>query len=210
MLVSSKHERGIRDLSVSPPAARFAGSLHRGVSMSPARRGVTAAPPVPRPGDDLPFAESLRDRAAQGRVESAGLGCDRRTLCAAIKESCLDRMIVFGEGSLRRAIGEFVPHSHYERNHQGRDNHLLIFDSVTRRHEGPAGRRERLRGLLKYDHRRAAQVPASDRLVSCSLRNVRESGARGHRWALHSKHASTRRAVSAANFDGSNRVSRER
>jgi transposase InsO family protein len=36
-----------------------------------------------------------------------------------IKESCLDRLILFGEDSLRKAIREFVAHYHLERNHQG-------------------------------------------------------------------------------------------
>ena len=36
-----------------------------------------------------------------------------------IKESCLERMILFGEGSLRKAIHEFSQHYHHERNHQG-------------------------------------------------------------------------------------------
>jgi transposase InsO family protein len=36
-----------------------------------------------------------------------------------IKESCLERMILFGEGSLRTAIHSFVAHYHTERNHQG-------------------------------------------------------------------------------------------
>ena len=36
-----------------------------------------------------------------------------------IQESYLDRLILFGEGSLRKAIHEFVAHYHLERNHQG-------------------------------------------------------------------------------------------
>ncbi len=36
----------------------------------------------------------------------------------SIKESCLDRMIWFGESSLRRGISEFVVHDK-ERHHQG-------------------------------------------------------------------------------------------
>jgi transposase InsO family protein len=35
------------------------------------------------------------------------------------KESCLERLILFGEHSLRRAIREFITHYHQERNHQG-------------------------------------------------------------------------------------------
>ncbi|MGA2078894.1 MAG: hypothetical protein ABSH52_35905 [Terriglobia bacterium] len=34
-----------------------------------------------------------------------------------IKECCLERMILFGEGSLRKAIFDFVLHYHHERNH---------------------------------------------------------------------------------------------
>ena len=46
----------------------------------------------------------------------------------SIKESCLERMILFGEGSLRKAIQEFVAHYHSERNHQGLGNRLIIPD----------------------------------------------------------------------------------
>jgi putative transposase len=43
-----------------------------------------------------------------------------------IKESCLERMILFGEGSLRKSIHEFVVHYHRERNHQGLGNRLIM------------------------------------------------------------------------------------
>ena len=43
-----------------------------------------------------------------------------------IKESCLERMIFFGETSLRKAIAEFVAHYHLERNHQGLGNRLIV------------------------------------------------------------------------------------
>ncbi len=43
----------------------------------------------------------------------------------SIKEECLNRIIFFGEQSLRRAITEFVTHYHQERNHQGLDNRLI-------------------------------------------------------------------------------------
>jgi transposase InsO family protein len=42
-----------------------------------------------------------------------------------IKESCLDRLVFFGENSLRTAIGAFVIHYHTERNHQGLGNQLI-------------------------------------------------------------------------------------
>jgi putative transposase len=35
-----------------------------------------------------------------------------------IKEDCLDRMILFGEKSLRNSVQHFSAHDHFERNHQ--------------------------------------------------------------------------------------------
>jgi hypothetical protein len=43
-----------------------------------------------------------------------------------IKESCLERIILFGEGTLRKVIHEFVEHYHFELNHQGLGNRLII------------------------------------------------------------------------------------
>jgi transposase InsO family protein len=43
----------------------------------------------------------------------------------SIKDECLDRVILFGETSLRRALREYVAHYHTERNHQGVGNRLL-------------------------------------------------------------------------------------
>jgi hypothetical protein len=48
-----------------------------------------------------------------------------------IKEGCLERMILFGEDSLRNAIREFVAHYHFERNHQKLDNRLIISSNAT-------------------------------------------------------------------------------
>jgi ABC-type lipoprotein release transport system permease subunit len=36
-----------------------------------------------------------------------------------IKESCLNRTILFGEDSLRKSIQEFTAHYYFERHHQG-------------------------------------------------------------------------------------------
>ena len=38
----------------------------------------------------------------------------------------MERMILFGEGSLRKAIHEFIEHYHHERNHQGLGNRLIV------------------------------------------------------------------------------------
>jgi hypothetical protein len=48
----------------------------------------------------------------------------------SIKESCLDRLILFGEASLRKAIRDFILHYHEERNHQGKGKQLLFPGAV--------------------------------------------------------------------------------
>lgn len=74
----------------------------------------------------------------------------------SIKESCLDRMIFFGESSLRKGIREFVLHYHGERNHQGIGNQLIMPDKSQAGHRGEVLRRERLGGMLSYYYRAAA------------------------------------------------------
>ena len=70
-------------------------------------------------------------------------------------ESCLDRFILFGEGSLRKAIREFVAHYHLERNHQGLSNRLLIPETNLLKCRGSIQRRQRLGGMFNYYHRAA-------------------------------------------------------
>jgi putative transposase len=42
------------------------------------------------------------------------------------KQECLSKLILFGEGSLKRALTEFVEHFHAERPHQGKGNVILF------------------------------------------------------------------------------------
>jgi Integrase core domain len=65
-----------------------------------------------------------------------------------IKESCLDRMILFGEKSLRTAISSFVVHYHTERNHQGLANRLISPEAAHLGKVGMVQRRGRLGGML--------------------------------------------------------------
>jgi len=63
----------------------------------------------------------------QQTLESSGVQCVKlpprspnlnghaERFVRTIKESCWERMILFGEGSLRKAIHEFVEHYHHER-----------------------------------------------------------------------------------------------
>jgi hypothetical protein len=61
-------------------------------------------------------------------------------------------LVLFGEGSLRRAVGEYVTHFLEERNHQGRGNALLFprKEEIIGRSKGHVRCKERLGGLLKY------------------------------------------------------------
>jgi hypothetical protein len=65
-------------------------------------------------------------------------------------------MIFFGEKMFRHAVNEFVRHYHAERNHQGLDNKIIQPEPSVGNSEGEIACRERLGGLLKYYHRRAA------------------------------------------------------
>jgi transposase InsO family protein len=73
-----------------------------------------------------------------------------------IKETCWDRLILVGEGSLRRAVDEFIEYYHHERNHQSLANQLIAPVTTQRSHDDRIVSRERLGGLLKYYYRPAA------------------------------------------------------
>jgi transposase InsO family protein len=74
-----------------------------------------------------------------------------------VKTEVLSRMILFGERSLRHVLSEYVVHYHAERPHQGKGN-IILFPSAQEEpdSDSPVECRERLGGLLKYYHRKAA------------------------------------------------------
>ena len=74
----------------------------------------------------------------------------------SIKDECLNRMIFFGERSLRRAIRDFVAHYHAERNHQGLDNRTIEPAKRSGSDIGATQCLERLGGLLRFYHRAVA------------------------------------------------------
>src|SRR5882762_9784933 len=68
------------------------------------------------------FTAAFRETLAAAGVQvvrlpprSPNLNAYAERFARTIKESCLDRMILIGEGSLRRAVGEFIEHYHRER-----------------------------------------------------------------------------------------------
>jgi len=113
---------------------------------------------------DTKFCASFRKTLAAGGVKCLRLPARSPNLNAyserwvrSVKEECLSNLILFGEGSLRRALREFETHYHGERNHQGKGNVVLFpcAEAPTTK-RGPAIRcHERLGGLLKYYYRKA-------------------------------------------------------
>ena len=71
----------------------------------------------------------------------------------SIKSECLDRMIFFGERSLRRAIAEYVEHYHAERAHQGLGSERIEGPGCSG--TGEVRFTERLGGILKHYSRAA-------------------------------------------------------
>jgi hypothetical protein len=68
----------------------------------------------------------------------------------SVKVEALSRLVFFSEGSLRRALSDYVSHYHQERNHQSFDNLLLFPQRDSLRPEGEIACKERLGGLLKF------------------------------------------------------------
>jgi putative transposase len=105
------------------------------------------------------FLETLRISGVQPvklPPQSPNLNAHAERFVRTIKESCLERVILFGEGSLRKAIYQFVEHYHRERNHQGLDNRLIIEDETGFASSGSIQCRQRLGGMLNYYYRQAA------------------------------------------------------
>ena len=71
----------------------------------------------------------------------------------SIKSECLSQMVFVGQGSLDRAVAEFVAHYHDEPSHQGIGNEII--SGAMPKRIGQIEVKERLGGLLNYYHRRA-------------------------------------------------------
>jgi Integrase core domain len=86
---------------------------------------------------------------------SPNLNAPAERLVKTINESCLERMILFGEGSLREAVHEFLDHYHHQRNYPGLGNRLIGAKGSCV-HSGAVERRRQLGGMLIYYYREAA------------------------------------------------------
>jgi len=116
---------------------------------------------------DAKHTESFRAIIESANVEclrlpprSPNLNAHAERFVRSIKEECLDKLILLGQGSLTRAVFQYLEHYHGERPHQGKGNAILFpsspaTDSDPARAE-PVLCRQRLGGLLKFYHRAAA------------------------------------------------------
>ena len=111
---------------------------------------------------DANFSTAFRRILKQADVEpvrlpprSPNLNSHLERFHLSLKSKCLDKMIFFGERSLRNACTEFLAHYHQERNHQGLENELIEPKDDTDQHQGEIQCRERLGGVLRYYDRAA-------------------------------------------------------
>ncbi len=105
----------------------------------------------------LKRAFTQRFRAVPLPPRSPWLNSGAERWVKSVKDEALSRMILFGESSLRHVLSEYVEHDHAERCHQGLGNVIPFPASPPANdHERSIECRERLGGLLKYDHRKAA------------------------------------------------------
>jgi len=113
---------------------------------------------------DTKFCAEFRESLAAGGVKclqlpprSPNLNAFAERWVRSVKSECLSHFILFGEGSLRRALKNFCEHYHGERNHQGKANQVL-FPRPARAKCTSGGVRcqQRLGGLLKYYYQEAA------------------------------------------------------
>ena len=66
----------------------------------------------------------------------------------SIKSECLEKMIFFGDHSLRLAVKEFLAHYHVERNRQGLSNRIIEPSDGFGQTDGVIACKQRLGGLL--------------------------------------------------------------
>jgi hypothetical protein len=105
----------------------------------------------------------FRDFISEGGTEvirlpplSPNLNAFSERFVPSIKEECLTKMIFVGQGSLRRALTEYMTHFHEERNHQGLENRLIRGIPAVAANDASIHRRTRLGGMLSYYHRVSA------------------------------------------------------
>ena len=109
---------------------------------------------------DTKFSASFRSVLTAGGVKPIMLPAKSPNLNAyaerwvrSVKQECLSKLVLLGEGPLQRSLAEYAAHYHLERNHQGKGNKLL---TPTVEQKGLSIHcHHRLGGLLKFYARAA-------------------------------------------------------
>jgi transposase InsO family protein len=111
---------------------------------------------------DTKFCESFRSLLSNEDVEpvhlpprSPNMNAHLERFFGPLKSECLNRLILFGEKSMRIAVGQFLFHYHTERPHQGLGNKLIEPTEHSQDVSKKIEATERLGGLLR-SYRRAA------------------------------------------------------
>jgi len=113
-----------------------------------------------------PFRDTLRSAGVRPLTlpaHSPNLNSFVERRVRSIKSECLSKLILFGEGALRRAVTQFVEHYHLECPHHGKGNQLLFPAPVsppspvsfTSNVRNASKCQEPLGGLLKFYQRAA-------------------------------------------------------
>jgi putative transposase len=113
---------------------------------------------------DSKYCEALRHLLEQSSTaifrmppRSPNLNIYAERFVHSVKEECVQRLIFFGEASLRLALSEYLTHHHHERNHQGMNNRLLNSAASNDSYStGVVSKPARLGGVLNYYYRKAA------------------------------------------------------
>ena len=100
-------------------------------------------------GEFQTILESVGVKSVRLPARSPNLNAYAERFVRSIKEECLSKMTLIGEGSLRQAVRQFCEHYHGERNHQGLENGIIEPEFGSDR-ESEVNCRERLGGLLHY------------------------------------------------------------
>jgi putative transposase len=112
---------------------------------------------------DAKYSEAFRFMLKGSDVEpvrlppkSPNLNAHIERYMRSLKEECLERLILFGEKSLLKAVSEYLIHFHTERNHQGLENRIIQPGDEVGKPQGTIDCRNRLGGMLRYYYREAA------------------------------------------------------
>ena len=104
------------------------------------------------------FRETLQSAGAKPLrlpPQSPNLNAFAERWVRSVKGKCLRELILFGEGSLNRALSKFPEHYHSERPHQGKGNVLLFPTRDQPLVDGAVRCNATLGGLLRYCSRTA-------------------------------------------------------